>query len=117
VVSQNGSNCVTPYEFYQEYSQESKVLYFPFTISAVALLCLGLIFKCKFPSLHFFTFATAAVSVIEVAMWAVFLYIELDVFLHGHATGLYGVIFLSAALFLLYTINFVQVCLVNKYFP
>lgn len=50
-------------------------------------------------------------------MWALFLYIEIDVFVHGHSTGLYGMCCLSAALFFLIILNLVQVCLFNKYFP
>lgn len=73
-VSVNGSNCVTMTQYYKEYSSESKIVYFPLTIVSAVLLGMAVIFKCKFPSLHFVTFATAVVGIAEIATWALFIY-------------------------------------------
>jgi hypothetical protein len=75
-----------------------------------------IIFKCKFPSLHFVTFATAVVSIAEIGVWILFLYIEIDVFYHGHTTGVYGAYCLAITFAFLLSFNLALVYLFHRYF-
>lgn len=69
----------------------------------------------KFRSMHFFTLAAAVVSVFELAVWILFIYIEYDVQMHGHAQGLLGVYCLAITFGFLLAGNLLLVCIFNNY--
>lgn len=87
----------------------------PFSIGIVLLLAITLILRFKFPSVHYFTFALSIVSLLELAVWILFIVVEADVYLHGHVFGAYGVYCLAATFGCLLSLNLIQVCLFNKY--
>jgi hypothetical protein len=80
---------------------------------AVLIIAVGL--KIKYNSLHYFTLTTAFVGIFELGIWILFLFIEADVYLHGHTFGAYGVYCLAVTLGALLSLNLVSVYLFNRY--
>jgi hypothetical protein len=62
-VNLNSTVCVTEEAFYEEYSKQAKIVYFPFSIAGIVLFTIGIVIKCYSNLTHLVTFACAVISI------------------------------------------------------
>ena len=72
VINLNGTLCVTQEQFFEEYSQAAKIIWFPFTIASVVIVIIGVILKCYLNVMHLSTFLVSCLAWIELGSWALF---------------------------------------------
>jgi hypothetical protein len=64
VVNLNFTLCITKEQYSEEYSKESKPLYFPFTIAGVVVVAIGVGLKCYAKNMHLVTLLVSAISLV-----------------------------------------------------
>lgn len=64
VVSYDFLSCVTEEVYYQQFSEDAKIIPFPFTIGAVVVIIIGYILRCFHPHMYLQTALCALVSLI-----------------------------------------------------
>lgn len=75
VVNVNSTQCITEKQYYEEYSKEAKIVYFPFSIASGVVLLIGIAIKCYTKQTHLVTLLCATISVAEIGGWAAFAFV------------------------------------------
>ena len=101
--------------FYQEYSKEAKIVYFPFAITAIVIMIIGIGIKCYSKETHLATFLCAVIAVLETGSWLEFLYIEYLAWSNYHEDALKGLALVIAALGILMALAVVHIKFYCKY--
>lgn len=64
VVSYDFLSCVTQEVYYQQFSKDAKIIYFPFTIASVIFIIIGIILKCFHKEMHLQTALCSLLSLV-----------------------------------------------------
>ena len=115
ITSYDFRSCVTQEVYYQQFSQAAKILYFPFTIAAVAIIIIGWILRCFHQEMHLQTVLCSIVSLIELGCWIIFLAFEFMYYQNYHQTAQMGFLCGCVSVALLLVLNLVHFRFFYKY--
>ncbi len=90
-------------------------MYFPFSISTIVLIIIGIVIKVYSKVTHLVTLLVSLISITEIGSWAVFLFVESLSYLNYHVQAKNSLILVIVGIGLLMILGVVHVKFYCKY--